>query len=148
MIRVRVAPPSVREEFAGVKWTGNVHPVDAATGKAVLKAYGGVPRVGGRKSSQDTGPRKLPRIDKQEIEGLSSRVIEICCLLAEGHHVHEVARMVGVRDEAPGHVLRVLSQTRAVSRRHLEELHDKSPEGVRRALRDRTVLLGIRRASR
>ncbi len=74
--------------------------------------------------------RRLPRIDKEEVLAMSERVVRILSRVAAGVPDAHNAAQEGLREEAVGHVLRVLCTRKS----EIESIRDKSLENVRRLM--------------
>jgi hypothetical protein len=78
--------PSIRDEFAGVKWTGNVTPVDQRTQRLVLEQF---------HQEQQLRPARL-KPTRHDVDQLTETALYVLQLFAEGLCTGAVAETCGV----------------------------------------------------
>ena len=143
---------SIREELAGVKWTGNVRPVDQGTEKAVLGAYIAEIRVSisdgreiaatlptERRRQKPTKPQAKParpgeklKVSTRNVEDLTDEALTFLQMLASGKSVGAAADACGIHRAHGVRLWNRFCEAHKVELRELRRLIDVSLDGLRR----------------
>lgn len=115
------SPSSLRDELAGVKWTGNVRPIDGRTQRRVLDQF---------HEEQRVRPAKL-KPTQADVQNLTGTAIYVLQLFAQGLCTGAVAEACGVHRTQIVRFRNWMSEIHGVDMKAFRMTTDRTHDGLR-----------------